>query len=387
MLTVLLWIVLVLLSRSITTFFHEMGHAIPALIFTDGPVIVYVGSYGDISKSIHLNLGRLTIYLKFNVVDWKIGLCSHKSSGYLIPELITILGGPLMSIIISVLLILYMVRNGASDTMAFIFGVFILSAIWDFIVNIYPGKSPLYLHDGSFIHSDGYQLKKLLQESAFPEAYFNALNKYHEKKYDEAAEELKWILNNGLKKREFYRLLCKCLEKAGKMEEAAKYFEEYYNNYKFQPEDYANLGSLFLKKGEQEKALNCLEKALHKDYSNARTINNKGLVLMELGHIDLAIQEFSSAIHFQPKLAEAYRNRGFARLKNNQMDSAYTDLQKAIELDASSPYNYFYLGKYFEKKQQYEEALKAYEKAKEMAIDHHGIDFVIAEIKRTLSTL
>lgn len=382
MLTVLLWIVLVLLSRSITTFFHEMGHAIPALLFTDGPVTVYVGSYGDISKSVKLNFGRLTLYLKFNVADWNIGLCCHKSSGYLIPELITILGGPLMSIIISAFLILYMVKNGVSDATASVLGVFIFSAIWDFIVNIFPNKSPLYLHDGSFIYSDGYQLKRLLQETAFPDEYFKAVKKHHEKKYGEAAAELKIVLNNGFKKREIYRLLCECLEKAGNVGEAAAYFEEYYNNFKFQTEDYANLGSLFLKKGEHEKALNCLDTALHKDYANARTVNNKGLVLLEMGEVDLAIQEFSSAIHFEPKLADAHRNRGYAKLKNNDMEDAYNDLQKAIEIDAASPYNYFYLGKYFEKKWQHKDALEHYEKAKEMGIDHHGIDFEIEAVKK-----
>lgn len=32
-----------LFARSITTFFHELGHAIPALLFTEEKVTVYVG--------------------------------------------------------------------------------------------------------------------------------------------------------------------------------------------------------------------------------------------------------------------------------------------------------------------------------------------------------
>ncbi len=378
----LLWIAIVLLSRSITTFFHEMGHAIPALIFTNDPVTVYIGSYGDISKSIKLNIGRLTIYFSFNFFAWNIGLCRHKGTGILITELITILGGPLMSIIVSSFLIIYMVKYGASDAMASIFGVFILSAIWDFIVNIYPSKSPFYLHDGSFIYSDGYQLKRLLQESTFPKEYFSALKKYHDKNYSGAVQELKAILNNGFKKREIYRLLCDCLEKDNNCSDAIKYYEEYYNHFKFQTEDYAHLGSLFLKKGEYQQALTCLDQALHKDYSNARTVNYRGLALLEMGNPELAIQEFTSAIHFEPKFADAYRNRGYAKLKINQLEEAYQDLQAAIRKDASSPYNHLYLGKYFEKRWQYAEALEQYEKAKAMGINYHGIDFDIAEVKK-----
>ena len=47
---------LIIVIKLSTTFFHEMGHAIPALIFTKKPVSVYVGSYGDISLSlIHIS--------------------------------------------------------------------------------------------------------------------------------------------------------------------------------------------------------------------------------------------------------------------------------------------------------------------------------------------
>ncbi|MEZ4933766.1 MAG: hypothetical protein R2788_16795 [Saprospiraceae bacterium] len=58
-----------------------------------------------------------------------------------------------------------------------------------------------------------------------------------------------------------------------------------------------------------------------------------------------------------------------------------TTFKKFIEIDAASPYNYFYLGKYFEK-WQHKDALEHYEKAKEMGIDHHGIDFEIEAVKK-----
>ena len=378
----LLWIAIVLLSRSITTFFHEMGHAIPALIYTDGPVTVYIGSYGDISRSLKLSTGRFTIYFKFNLFQWRMGLCSHAGVDGIIASFIIILGGPLMSMVISSFLIIYMVKNGASDAMASIFGVFILSAIWDFIVNIYPSKTPMLLHDGGHIYSDGYQLNRLFQLLTYPEGYINARRFYTDEKYNEAIEELKIVLNNGFKKREIYRLLCDCLEKVGNYTDAIKYYEEYYKNLKFQTEDYIHLGVLFLKKGEYQQALNSLEQALHKDYSNAQTINYKGMALLQMGYTETAIKEFTSAIHFAPKLADAYRNRGYAKIKLDQLDEAYNDLQAALGKDSNSPYNHLYLGKYFEKKWQFAEALEQYEKAKKMGISYHGIDFDIAEVKK-----
>ncbi|MEZ4933764.1 MAG: hypothetical protein R2788_16785 [Saprospiraceae bacterium] len=89
---------------------------------------------------------------------------------------------------------------GVSDATALVLGVFIFSYDMGILSSIYLNKSPLYLHDGSFIYSDGYQLKRLLQETTFPDEYFKAVKKHHEKKYGEAAAELKIVLNNGFKK-------------------------------------------------------------------------------------------------------------------------------------------------------------------------------------------
>ena len=57
----IIWISGIIFMRSITTFFHEMGHAIPALLFTQKEKVnVFVGTYGDISNSLQLNFGRLS---------------------------------------------------------------------------------------------------------------------------------------------------------------------------------------------------------------------------------------------------------------------------------------------------------------------------------------
>ncbi|MEO1257510.1 MAG: M50 family metallopeptidase [Bacteroidota bacterium] len=381
-LTALAGIAIVLTSRSITTFFHEMGHAIPALLFTDGPVTVYVGSYGDVSKSLKLNFGRLTIYFKFNFLDWNIGLCRHNGSGYLITELITILGGPLMSVVISVFLIIYMAKNGANENMAFLFGVFILSSFWDFLVNMYPSKTPYQLHDGGFIYSDGFQLKKMISESSFPDQYFNAVKKHQEKDYYGAAEELMALLKSGFKKREVYRLLVACLEKTGNVDQAIAHFEEFYQGFKFHTEDFGTLSNLFLKKGEYIRALNSIEKALHKDYTNVHYINTKGLILSGMGNWKMAIEQFSAALHHQPQFIDAYRNRGYAKLKIGETEEARADLNFALQEDPTSPYSHYYLAKYFEKKWQYVKALEHYEKAREMGIDLPGIDFEIEEARR-----
>jgi len=71
---VLLIFLAIILSRPITTFVHELGHAIPSLLFTKGPVVIYVGSYGDISNSTTTTFGRLSIIFKFKLTDLQLAL-------------------------------------------------------------------------------------------------------------------------------------------------------------------------------------------------------------------------------------------------------------------------------------------------------------------------
>ena len=86
------------------------------------------------------------------------------------------------------------------------------------------------------------------------------------------------------------------------------------------------------------------------------------------------------------KFIEAYRNRGYAKLKNGELEEAKNDLNIALQEEPSSPYNHYYLAKYFEKKWQYVKALEQYEKARDMGIGLHGIDFEIEEVKRQINT-
>ena len=70
-------ILFILCIRPITTFFHEMGHALPALMFSREAVTVYIGSYGDVSRSQKFTFGRLTIYFRFNLFAWDLGLWAY----------------------------------------------------------------------------------------------------------------------------------------------------------------------------------------------------------------------------------------------------------------------------------------------------------------------
>ena len=62
------WIIFVIFTKIATTLIHELGHAIPSLLFTEQPVAIHVGSYGYEKNSFKMQLGRLTLYFKFDIL-------------------------------------------------------------------------------------------------------------------------------------------------------------------------------------------------------------------------------------------------------------------------------------------------------------------------------
>lgn len=112
LLIAILTIVGIVYSRLITTFFHELGHAIPALAFSSKQVTMYVGSYGNPDKSWTLSLGRLKMILSFNIWDLQLGLCTHSGKLSNTQSLIIIFGGPLLSLIFAAILIGQIATSG-----------------------------------------------------------------------------------------------------------------------------------------------------------------------------------------------------------------------------------------------------------------------------------
>ncbi|MBF9143391.1 hypothetical protein [Hymenobacter properus] len=72
---------------------HELGHALPALLFTRAKVTVYLGSYDDSANSWRTQLGLLEIYAKRSFF-WNVGRCVPSSQNMTTTQqIIMVLGG------------------------------------------------------------------------------------------------------------------------------------------------------------------------------------------------------------------------------------------------------------------------------------------------------
>lgn len=378
-------ILIVLSSRSITTFLHELGHAIPSLLFAEGDVIVYVGSYGDVSKSLHLTFGRLQFYLSFNFWGWDLGMCVGKGAPYYAQQMLIVLGGPLISLMIAFILLYVLIFVEAEDWVKSLCAVFFVSSIWDFFVNIIPNRQAIQLHDGKITYNDGYQLKQLWQESKFPDAYFTGLALFEKRDFAVALPHFYTCLENGFDQLIVKEKILACYIEESQHQEALDFFLDQMKTKRMKPFQYEQLGDLFTQVQNYESALNCYLTYLNIHYQDERVLCKKGQTLLYLGELKLAMEEFNFALRINDKYAMAYSFRGRIFLSMKEWRRAEVDLMKALELDDKDPSIHLHLGMYYEEMGEANKALAAYEGAKEMGSNFHGIDYKIAAVQQILN--
>jgi len=281
---VLLIFMAIILSRPVTTFVHEMGHAIPSLMFTNGPVIIHIGSYGDISNSTTTTIGRLTIIFKFKLTDLQLGLCQHQGVASIWQNLLIILGGPIFSLLLGLFFFWILPAFKESQFIAFFIGIFLTSGIWDFFVNIIPEKEPMKLHDGGVAHNDGSQFLSVLKSRNYPEVYFEGIQLLNEEKNMEAANKLKEAIEQGVHDLQLYQLVMTIYSTEKQKRAAMDFHTDYSGHFKLSTFDYTNIGELFEEDGFYMKAVAQYNKAIQLDFKNVQALALRGKLLLEMGH-------------------------------------------------------------------------------------------------------
>ena len=122
----------IVFSRLVTTFIHELGHTISAILLSGGEVHMFVGSYGNQNKTLRIKLGRLKLYLRMNIVDLRLGMTVYEKMRSDWRAFIVILLGPLFSLGSTFALLYFLFQPDYSDGVKFIIAVFMFSSFFDF---------------------------------------------------------------------------------------------------------------------------------------------------------------------------------------------------------------------------------------------------------------
>jgi Flp pilus assembly protein TadD len=370
--------VLVLITRPFTVIFHELGHAIPAILMTRQKVSIYIGSYGDPKKSLHFRIGLLEVWFRYNPFLWERGLCVPSSKQISInKQIIYTFTGPLASIVIAGIVSSFAFSNDIHDFLRIFLIIFIGSAIYDLFVNLTPSDTPVQLCNGDITYNDGYQLKQLFHYKKMPKAFQQGAELYDSQQYKEAAVLFNNILVSGIKHDNIYRFAISAFLQVKDFQNAKNLAEEFLVHGSLNSDDYLNVGLVYSHLEEQDKAIMFYDKSLQLNPHNIYSMNNKGFSLTLLNKFHEAIPLLDKAIEIDNKFAYSYNNRGLAKIKIGKLEDGLEDINISIQLDENNAYGYRNLGIYHLEKGEFRKALDLFYKAKELDCSTYMIEELI----------
>ncbi len=376
--------------RSFTTFLHEMGHAIPALLYTKEGVTIYIGSYGDPKKSLRFRLGRLEIFFKYNPLLWEYGLCVREQIDISINKgIVIILMGPLTSLITGSFCLYIGLFGSNSDSITFITMMIAISSLLDFYHNIVPDSEPITLHSGKQVHNDGQQIKLLLKYRNLPEEYDKCVEYYNNQEFEKSGALFEKIIKSGIKRDFVYRLAISSylqIKDYDKADVINRDFSKWHKR-KFSSNDYFNSGLIKSYKGSLEECIKDYTKSLKLDLNNINSFNNRGYTYNLLGKYEIAIEDFNKAIALDENYAYALNNRGLAKIKLGDLQAGLIDIKKSLELDDENSYCYMNLGIYYFDTKNYNKALENFNIALKLDKDTYLLTEHIEKARQKLSIL
>ncbi len=368
-------ILLVMVLRSFTTLFHEMGHAIPALLFSREKVQVYIGTYGGTEDGASLSLGRLDIFFKFNFLAWNIGMCRHAGQMTLWRSFLIILGGPIASLMIAVPLLFFLPHTAAQPLLHFMIFVFVAAAVLDFVSNLFPFGSQMYTGNGDAIYNDGLQLVGLCKRLSLPDVYFEMEQLITKENYVEAIKKGRPMIMDGKAKPQIYDLMVSALYHEKEYEDIITATKLKSQHYELSPSDYYMLGKANTKLNHFDDALKFLNQACYKQYSNSRMLMDRGYLHLQRSDASSALDDLNAALHFDGSLLQAVVYRALALIRLDEATQAIDDLEAVLKVKPNHTVAWFYMGQAHEKNKDDELALAAYKKAKELGCEEHGLDY------------
>ena len=370
----------VFLVRNVTTIVHELGHAVPSLLFNKGLVEIYIGSLGNRDDSWSFTIGRLKIHLRNNFLYWNYGLCVNSSTNdNWLKNLIIVFSGPIVSFVIGVIVSILLVNssNGWIVTGGIII---IVSILIDLYINLMPRKEPIVLSDGNITYNDGRLIQDILKYRRYYSDYKKANSLYIERKYSESAIIYENLLNLRNDEMTFLYGLSSLVMSKDYIS-ALKLFKDFHLiKFESNGEILLLLGLTHSKNNNPEESLYFYTKGLSVEGDNANLLNNRGYQLILMEDYSSAIRDFDRALECNPTFAYALSNRGFCRLKLGELNRGLGDILRSLDIDDKNSYAFRNLGIYYQMVGSNDEALRYFTLARELDRSTLGIEDLIRSV-------
>ncbi|MEM7657142.1 MAG: hypothetical protein AAF399_13495 [Bacteroidota bacterium] len=378
-------IIAILLSTRIsTTFVHEMGHALAGMILFGGDFDIYIGSFGQSKKGLSIRLGRLRFYIKYDPFLWNHGVVMSSKTEHIswLRNFMFILGGPLASLVLAVTCLIF-IQSNSVELFTFVWwllAVLIVSAFWDFIINLKPNPYPIILHGGSITYNDGQSLRNLLRIRPIYEDFILLGEYYQEGGITKVIHEIRELYNQKkhpdlLRQGIAYYLWEKNYEKVEEM------YKELQEVSTLSSDDLCGYGYVLSLTGRHAEAMEFYNQSIKIQPYHFVSLNNRGYELNLLEQYEQAIYDFNLVIYVNPYFAHAYNNRGLAKIKLGNLEEGLEDIKRSEELDPDNSYLYKNLGIYFLEKGDETQAMENFHKARELDPETYGLTELVEELE------
>lgn len=375
---IILLIFLTLLVRPVLVFLHELGHAIPALLLSGKPVVIFIGSYGDRSECYHLKTGLLEWWIK---KDWSLcraGLCVPSGKNFTTNgKILYTLMGPMISLIAGFALVAGAFL-GAFPIWVRIF-LFLLSlpAFLDTKESLVPNRRPIAKANDDIIYNDGQTLRNLFKYKRLSAQYDKASDAYDNQQFALAGDLFRAALKTQSHHSDLFRYTILSYSQAKNYALAAEIYLQFEQTGAMNAKDFNDAGLNYAYMRAYEQGLACFEKALALEPDQPFALTNRAFSFLMLGRYNEAIALFDKLFNKDPENAYLIANRGLAKSKLGQSEEAFSDMERAQKLDPEESYVYRSLGIYSLDRGDRATALTHFKKAQELNPETHLIEQLI----------
>lgn len=328
-LVLLLFFGLFLLVNPLTVLFHELGHAIPAILATGEKATIYIGSYGKQERSFCIRLRKIDIWVKPGW--WKQGLCIFPEGLSRRMTIISILCGPLASLTIGGIATWLIFSMDAHGFAKLVIIIFLFSAIVDFIFNLIPREIHNTGSEWGTLYSDGYTLRQMLRHKPVSTYHDFEVNEYGTIDPDEAET---FLNGQGEFTPEFYRHAIVANLFKNRYARAMELHNILADKTDLNADDYCNAGNIYMGMLDYPNALQAFEIALSLDNDHSFSWVNRGYYFYKHGEHNRAMSDMDRAIAINPEFTAAYAYRSLPKMKMLDLTGAAADIEKARSLNA-----------------------------------------------------
>lgn len=350
MLVLLVTLIVLVVGRYLTapllTLFHELGHAIAFLIFTDSKKIdVHIGSHGDTAGKFNFKVGRL--YFHVTIVDSLTsgGIClSEKVPNSYVKAILIILAGPVFTVILSTILGILVFNSELHRAIKFYFFFLMICAFLGLWHNLVPRVFKKYN-----LYNDGmqilfrYRIRQLYSDYVLAEEYLL------EGKLEEAIAQLMPILSKFPVEEIPLRQLISALTSVNRFDEAKAHLIHLGSFTEYMIEDYVHMGYFQTLSDDYEEAEASFREAYQLNPNHPVVLSNLGYILILSENYGPAEQYLEKAIKLSPLFGEPYNNLGQLKILTNQLEEGRALIEKSISLNPENPHAYKNLGNYYSK--------------------------------------